>query len=30
MMLIVKDPLYLCIDNASGYIKEDWTQIFNI
>ena len=24
------NPLYLHIDNASGYIKDDGTQIFNI
>ena len=26
----IVNPLYLHIDNASGYIEEDWTQIFNI
>ena len=24
------NPLYLCIDNASGYIKEDWTHKYLI
>ena len=30
MMLISVNPLYLRIDNASGYIKENWTHKYLI